>query len=414
MRQLSNTAFCIIALVLFAPAAQSYSVLTHEAIIDSAWDVNIHPMLVARYPGASAEALREARAYLYGGSLVADMGYMPMSSRFFSDLLHYVRSGTFVETLVRQSQTLNQYAFALGALSHYVADRTGHPVINRITPLAYPKLEAKFGPVVTYEDHHTAHLKTEFGLDVIQLARGKYAPESYHDFIGFEIDEEGLKRAFATVYGLELNEVLASDVAIGTYRFAVGKVIPEMTQVAWETRRKEIEKLSPSSKQSEFVFGLSRTDYEKEWGREYKRPGLLARVLAFAFKFAPPVGPLAGTRFRIVPSEGEQLFLQAFEATTSEYRKALADVRGNRLVLSNYNLDTGMPTRMGEYEMADDAYAKLVGKLDEHHFDKLSASLRADILAFFGKQNDAPHERETIVRLRNLLHASPAGANPQR
>jgi hypothetical protein len=400
--------------LISARPAESYSVLTHEAIIDSVWDSHIQGMLLARYPRASTEDLRKAHAYAYGGSLAADMGYMPMSSRFFSDLLHYVRSGTLVETLVREAATLDEYAFALGAVAHYVADRTGHPVINRITPLVYPKLGVKYGPVVTYEDHHTAHLKTEFGLDVLQLARGAYAPESYRDFIGFEIDEAGMKRAFESTYGIRLKDVLSSDVAIGTYRFAVGKLIPEMTKIAWETRHDDIEKLAPEIERSKFVYSLSRNAYEQQWGHDYKKPGLLPRTLAFVLKIFPAVGPLAATRFRVVPKEGEQLFVQAFDSTVAEYRKALDDVRRNRLTLPNYNLDTGMPTRAGEYEMANEAYVKLLDKLDDDDFGSLTAPLRTDILTFFSGGAAGALEEESVMHLEKLRQASPAPARAAR
>ena len=127
------------------------------------------------------------------------MGYYPFGSKFFSDLVHYVRSGDFVLALLKDAQTsadINDYAFALGALAHYAADNLGHPVaINRTVPLVYPKLRAKFGPEVTYEDNPAAHLKTEFGFDVIEVARGQYANEAYHDFIGFQVAKPLLERA---------------------------------------------------------------------------------------------------------------------------------------------------------------------------------------------------------------------------
>src|ERR1035441_4856670 len=113
----------------------------------------------------------------------AIMGYYPFGSKYFSDLVHYVRSGDFVEALVRGAQDLDELAFALGALAHYAADNNGHPIaVNRAVAMEYPKLRAQYGDEVTYADDPPAHLKTEFGFDVAQVAQGNYAAAGYHAF----------------------------------------------------------------------------------------------------------------------------------------------------------------------------------------------------------------------------------------
>jgi hypothetical protein len=70
-------------------------------------------------------ALLEARAYAYGGSVIQDLGYYPFGSHFFTNLLHYVKTGDFVERMIRDAQDVNEYAFALGALCHYASDNAG-------------------------------------------------------------------------------------------------------------------------------------------------------------------------------------------------------------------------------------------------------------------------------------------------
>src|SRR5581483_9041558 len=155
----------------------AYAVLAHEAIIDSAWNESIRPLLLKRFPGATPEALKQAHAYAYGGAIIQDVGYYPHGSKFVSNLTHYVRSGDFILALLRDAKDLNGYAFALGALSHYAADNQGHSIgVNRAVPVLYPKLGKKYGNVVTYEQDPLAHVKTEFGFDVLEVARGRYAP----------------------------------------------------------------------------------------------------------------------------------------------------------------------------------------------------------------------------------------------
>jgi len=68
----------------------------------------------------------------------------PFSSSFFSDLTRYVRSGDFILELIRDSQDLNEYAFALGALEHYAADTDGHRIAtNRAVPINVSRLAAQ-------------------------------------------------------------------------------------------------------------------------------------------------------------------------------------------------------------------------------------------------------------------------------
>ena len=119
---------CCAALLLLGPALQGYSVLTHEAIIDTAWDQNIKPLLLKRWPQSTPEDLVQAHANAYAGCIIQDMGYYPFGSRLFSDLVHYVRSGDFVRNMIREAHDLNEYAFALGALAHYAADTKGHGI----------------------------------------------------------------------------------------------------------------------------------------------------------------------------------------------------------------------------------------------------------------------------------------------
>ena len=174
------SALVLALLVSFAWPAPSagYAVLAHEAIIDSAWDTSIRPLLLKRFPQATPEELKEAHGYAYGGAIIQDMGYYPHGNKFFSDLTHYVRSGDFVVALLRDSKDLDGYAFALGALSHYAADNEGHSIgVNRSVPILYPGTKKKYGDVVTYEENPLDHVKTEFGFDILEVAQGRYASD---------------------------------------------------------------------------------------------------------------------------------------------------------------------------------------------------------------------------------------------
>jgi Zinc dependent phospholipase C len=361
---------------------EGYSVLTHEAIIDAAWKDSIEPLLLSRFPHATPEELLQAHAYAYGGAIIQDMGYYPFGNRFFSDLTHYVRSGDFVLALIEESKDLNEYAFALGALSHYAADTSGHQLAtNLAVALMYPTLAKKYGPVVTYEEKPSAHMKVEYGFDVDQIAEGNYAPKAYHDFIGFEVSEPVLERAFARTYSLEMSSVFFSvDLAIGSYRHAVSSVIPRMTKVAWHLKKDEITNSRPSETKKEFIYNISRSGYRKEWGHIYEKPGFFDRLKAFFLRVMPKIGPFSGLALHPPTPPVEQLYMRSFNETLDHYRALLLAQQEDRLQLPNDNLDTGAVTRAATYRLADQTYAKL---LNETNGKPVSDALRRDLLSFY-------------------------------
>ena len=382
--KLRSSAALGLLLLFSAQSASSYSVLTHEAIIDSTWDSAIKPLLLKRFPASTVDELTQAHGYAYGGSIIQDLGYYPFGSKFYSDLAHYVRSGDFILNLIRDSQDLDEYAFALGALAHYAADNDGHRMaVNVSVPLLYPKLHLKFGKSVTYADDPFSHLKTEFAFDVFQAAKNHYAPDAYKSFIGFQVAKPVLSRAFQDTYGLRIEQVFFDlDLAIGSYRRAVGTVLPALTKVAWQIKSQEIRKDVPNLTRKKFLYNLSRSSYEKYWGATYQRPGIRSRMLAAFFRIVPRVGPFKALAFKKMTPEIEQLYMLSFNASIDRYRGLLADVGSGRLRLPNDNFDVGAATKAGQYKLADAAYAKLLKKLDGHYAD-LPQDLRSEILAFY-------------------------------
>jgi len=359
-----------------------YSILTHEAIIDAAWKVGIEPLLLCRFPYATPEQLLQAHAYAYGGAIIQDMGYYPFGSQFFSDLTHYVRSGDFVLALIVESRDLNEYAFALGALAHYAADTTGHPLATNLSvAIMYPKLAKQYGTVITYDEKPSAHSQVEFGFDVDQVAEGNYAPRAYHDFIGFEVSKPVLERAFADTYCIDLSSIFVSlDLAIGSYRHAVSSVIPRTTRVAWHMKRHEIQNSHPNEVRSQFIYNVSRSEYRKDWGKAYEKPGISTRIRAFFLSLVPKVGPFGALAFHPPTPAVEQLYMHSFNETLKSYQRMLVAQQEGRLQLPNDNFDTGELTEPTAYPFTDKAYAKLLAKVSGK---PISDTLRSDILAFY-------------------------------
>ena len=381
---LSRTTRLLTLLLLCSSVFYGYSVLTHEAVVDSAWDASIKKSLLQRYPSATPEELEHAHAYVYGGCLLQDLGYYPFGSHLFTDLTHYVRSGDFIVALIRDSQDINEFAFALGAMAHYAADNEGHPLAtNLAVPMLYPKLRRKFGRVMTYWQDPLAHIRTEFGFDVLQVAEGRYAPDSYHAFIGFEVSKPLLQRAFRDTYGMDLTEIVGSlDLSLGTFRWGVTSFIPGLTKVAWRLRKETLIREIPGITKKKFLYNLSRSSYEKEWGTQYQRPGIGVRFVAWLLRVATKIGLFRSLVIRPPTPEVEKLFMASFNAAVGRYRALLAEVDADRLDLPNDNFDVGVITSAGQYPGTDLTYDELLDKLAKLKFVGVSAALRSDILGY--------------------------------
>jgi hypothetical protein len=342
-------------------------------------------VLQQRFPGADAARLQRARAFAYGGSVIQDLGYYPFGNKQFTNLVHYVRSGDFVETLVRDARDVDELAFALGAAAHYAADNVGHPDgVNRAVPLIYPKLKAEHGDHVIYADDPRRHVMVEFAFDVVQVATGTYLPDAFRAYIGFEVSKPALERAFLATYGLQLKDLFVDeDLAIGTFRYAVSRTIPEMTRVAWKEKQDEIRKLAPTVQPNAFIYSLTRRDYEQAYGTGYRKPGVFTRLLGLLVRILPKIGPLSALAFRVPTPEAERLFAESFRSSRERYRQMVVDARDGRVELANTDFDVGRPGRAGENPIADATYIELLDTLAASGFTAAPPELRRDIAEFF-------------------------------
>ena len=264
--------------------------------------------------------------------------------------------------------------------------------------------EAKFGTSVRYAQDKTAHLKTEFGFDTVQVEKNRYASQQYHDFIGFQVSKSLLERVFPIVYGVQLKDVLPrEDLAIGSYRYSVSRLIPEMTQVALQTHKKDLMRETPDFAKQKFLYRLSRSNYEKEWGKDYVKPGLGTRILSTLLRFMPKIGPFKGLAFKSPTPQTEDLYIKSINTTVDQYRAFLQEVGADSLVLPNYDLDSGNPTKEGEYSLTDETYAKLLGQLAKSKFDHTTPELRDNILQFYSDVPASIQTKDDKVRSASVL-----------
>jgi hypothetical protein len=338
--------------------------------------------------------------------MVQDMGYYPFGKKYFSDLVHYVRTGDFVGALLDESGDLNEYAFALGALAHYSSDNVGHPAINQIVAIEFPKLRRKYGDSVTYADDHKAHIRTEFGFDMVQVAKNRYTSDRFHDFVGFEVSKPLLERAFLKIYGLELKDILGNeDLSIGSFRRGVSKVIPEMTRVALLNRRADLVRDTPNFDEKKFLYRLSRTNYEKQWGRGYRRPGLGSRILAFILRKIPKIGPASALDFKVPTAKTEDIYIKSVNRTTDNYFSLLHKVRDDTPKFADTDFDTGKKTAAAEYPLADVTYSHLLQDQSKKNFAHMTPELRNNILEFYSNLNARYHDKKNRKSWNKTMQA---------
>ena len=387
-----------LALLLGSPApAPAYSVLAHESAIDAAWEAELRPLLLQRFPRSTPAELERARSFAYGGSVIQDLGYYPFGNKFFSNLLHYARSGDFVASLVRNARTVDELAFALGALAHYVNDVTGHPgAVNKSVPIAFPKLRHKFGDDITYVQAPKQHVIVEFSFDVAQAARGRYSFTQYRSMLDFQVAAALLERAFRDTYGLEMSDVLGDqERAVSTYRYAVSQLIPALTDAAWRDKRDEILAQAPDATRENVVFVYQPVDYEKTYGPNYQKPARFARYLAWVYRLVPKIGPLKPLAFKAPTPDVDRLFEDSVAQSHARFQTLLRQVRSGRLDLANTNFDTGEPAHARRYELADETHAEWLDELARRDFAGATPQVRRTLDAFYrNAPAPDPHDRK--------------------
>jgi hypothetical protein len=398
----------VVLLTILLSDAIAYSVLTHEALIDLAWNDSIRPLLLAKFPNATDHQLVEAHAYAYGGSAVQDMGYYPFGKAFFSDLTHYVRSGDFVARLLKDAKTLNEYAFAIGALSHYLGDSIGHSeAINLATAMAFPKLKAKYGDSVTYGESPHSHIRTEFAFDVQELSDRHFAPDAYLERVGFNVPRKFLRQVFIATYGIDIAEVLGrARPDLKSYRTSVRSIIPAFAQAEVVLHKKQFPPHSDTEAYRTFAARIARTNYERRWKHTYKGPGFKAHLLAILVFIVPKIGAASDLAIKIPTAETEQWYVSSVNQTLDRFRDILQKLRadaGTPVRLANLDLDTGERVRLGDYALADKAYEKLLARIISKPRRGVPADVKQNLLEYYdgsvsiSDANDPmPQELETL------------------
>ena len=383
--------------LLILPPGQfcfGYSVLTHQQMIDLAWGKSIKPLLLERYPHTTAAQLRDAQAYAYGGCEIQDAGYYPFGNQFFSDLLHYIRTGDFVASLIRNARNVDELAFALGALSHYVGDSVGHhDAVNPSTAIAFPNLARQYGYSVTYDESPHGHVRTEFAFDIDQLTKQHFAPLAYLNHIGLKVSPGLLERAFYETYGLHLSQVLGNKrrtAVISSYRHSVRSFLPDFAHAEALIHQHDFPPDSDTAEFQKFDQRLQQADYNNQWQNTRKKAGIKTHLLAFVVVIVPKIGPASYLAIKVPTEETESKYIASVNRSMDFYEDMLdrlhkfpAQTPEITMNLDNRDLDTGYVVQPGGYPLTDKTYANLLHRITANPAQPAPSGLKRDILAYY-------------------------------
>ncbi|SNS82605.1 Zinc dependent phospholipase C [Granulicella rosea] len=393
-----------VCLLLFACAGRrgnAYSVQTHEQLVDLTWKSSIVPLLRARYPNITDAQIAEAHGYAYGGCAIQDIGYYPFGNSLFSDLTHYVRAGDFVASLLRNARTPDELAFAIGALSHYIGDTEGHSMAtNPAVAVEFPKLRERYGASVNYEQNPHAHVRTEFGFDINEIAKHRFAPLKYLDHVGLKVSTDLLGRAFYETYGLELKKVLkVQRRTVAGYTFGVRRFLPRIAYAETLLHKKS---MPPDVEDAEFLrlqAELKQASVDNGWEQWRHTAGFGTHLLAGFIYIVPKVGVASMLAVKEPDSDTEQLYVRSVNRSTDRLRGAIARLQQPEVLRSvgttrqteipNRDLDTGQIVAPGGYRLTDETYCRLLDTIAKNQGHTVPSGLREDMLAFYANP-DAP------------------------
>ena len=422
-----------IAAILFASSVpgSAYSVLTHEQLIDLSWESTIVPLLRDRFSAITADELKSAHAYAYGGCAIQDLGYYPFGNELFSDLTHYVRTGDFVKSLFRNAHTPDELAFAIGALSHYLGDSIGHSfAVNRSVPMNFPKLRAKYGPSVNYAQNRHAHVQTEFAFEISQISKHREPPSAYLRSIGLKIPRTQLATAFYETYGLQIAQVDANyQKAVRTYGFGVRKFIPDVAyaEAVLHHRRFPADATDPAV--DTYNRRISALSLESGWDHYRKRPGFGTYMLAGTIVVLPKLGPLKMLSIKGPDAGTELLYIRSVMLCTAglavrsrqlALTEAAADQDNNEAsaIVPDRDLDTGATVKPGGYSLTDKTYERLLHELVKTPERPVPARLKQNIFKYYADPS-APIETKkdpkrwaAVQRSLGVLKGIPERAEP--
>jgi len=307
------------------------------------------------------------------GAIVSDIGYITASTEQFSDLMHYIGTGNYLDNLV--AITCEKYgndpamvAFLAGMRSHYWADRVGHHEgTNVAVAMLSDTNRDKALTRVVYEQDIAMHKRLELGA-----------------FSAYDLRHGGLRVAVRFIAGgrefdrvVERVRYVMALAAAQTFGKAAEQFVPDYAKILLFT-----------AQVADSVCTSAAVTF-----RGTRAPDSAAALLDACRKIAetpartdaqkdPGVRQLATEGYALTERQPalEAIYERSIAAVTDALRQA------HKGPLPNYNLDTNLPAVGGQYRHADAAYLRLgasaSGACDPAHAEAAGKLALRDWTAF--------------------------------
>ena len=296
-------------------------------------------------------------------------------------------AGIFVQSLFQHVSTANEFAFAIGALSHYVGDSIGHAeATNPSVAATFPKLRAKYGSSVNYAEGKHEHSQVEWAFDVNQAAKLRLAPALSVNSVGLAVPREQLAAAFYETYGIPLKEILSGPLpAMKAFRFGARTFLPNLTYAEALLHKEQFPADTSGPELEQYERQIGQLPSEEEWDQYRRKPGVGIHLLAGAIVILPKFGTLRMLAIKGPTEETERAYIASVNAATAAlavYLERLTEAKLD-MGLADRDLDTGKPVVPGGYPLTDKTYAQLLARITKVPSEPMPAGLKLDIIAYY-------------------------------
>ncbi|MGH2566301.1 MAG: hypothetical protein ACRDE5_17410, partial [Ginsengibacter sp.] len=178
------------------------------------------------------------------------------------------------------------------------------------------------------------------------------------------------------------------------FRWIVANIFPRITKAAWSAKKNTIRSQNNDATGKSFRYKMRRRQYDKQFGKGYKRPGFSAKLLSFFIRALPKVGPLRALRFKTPTPETEKLFVESFDTVLAHYTANLNRLPKENVHPKDMDYDTGKPTSDCEYSLADQTYCDWLMLLESNKFKNVDKVMKQNIVSFFNLSNSLPFKNQ--------------------
>jgi len=217
--------------------------------------MHINALLLKKIPAGKPRRIEQAQAYAYGGAIIQDSWLLPIRQPLFKRP-HAFTSAAAISSkaLLARRQGCPRVRFSPSVRSR-ITLRTTTVIASAPTepfPICYRPPEEIRRQRFVLRTTGWRHVKTDLVSTSTKSAE-RYAPDSYHDFIGFEVSRPVFEQAFRETYALSERVLCERKTKFSSYRHDVSSI---QSHASPGTSRKTIKDDIQNATKRKFLFNL--------------------------------------------------------------------------------------------------------------------------------------------------------------